>query len=96
MDKFILVSLYVDDKKALPVEKQYKYKTKDGLEKKIVTVGDKWSTFESENFGAISQPWYVLLSPDGKLLAPPVGNTPDEDEYAAWLRCGYEAFLKLK
>jgi thiol:disulfide interchange protein len=96
MDKFILVSLYVDDKKALPVEKQYKYKTKDGLEKKIVTVGDKWGNFESENFGAISQPWYVLLSPDGKLLAPPVGYTPDADEYAAWLRCGYEAFVKSK
>lgn len=96
MDKFILVSLYVDDKKALPVEKQFKYTTKDGLEKKIVTVGDKWATFESENFGAISQPWYALLSPDGKLLAPPVGYTPDEKEYAAWLRCGYEAFLKSK
>jgi thiol:disulfide interchange protein len=96
MDKFILVSLYVDDKKALPVEKQFRYKTKDGLEKKIVTVGDKWATFESENFGAISQPWYVLLSPDGKLLAPPVGYTPDEKEYAAWLACGYEAFVKSK
>lgn len=96
MDKYILVSLYVDDKKALPVEKQFKYTTKDGLEKKIVTVGDKWATFESENFGAISQPWYALLSPDGKLLAPPVGYTPDEKEYAAWLRCGYEAFKKAK
>lgn len=96
MDKFILVSLYVDDKKALQVEKQFKYTTKDGLEKKIVSVGDKWATFESENFGAISQPWYALLSPDGKLLAPPVGYTPDADEYAAWLRCGYEAFMKSK
>lgn len=96
MDSFLLVSLYVDDKKALPVEQQFVYKTKERLDKKIKTVGDKWTTLESENFGAISQPWYVLLSPDGKLLAPPVGYTPDAEEYAAWLRCGYEAFLKSK
>jgi thiol:disulfide interchange protein len=94
MDSFLLVSLYVDDKKALPVEQQGVYTTKDGLKKKIKTVGDKWATFQSENFGAVSQPWYVLLSPDGKLLAPPVGYTPDADEYAAWLRCGFEAFKK--
>lgn len=94
MDKFILVSLYVDDKAALPVDKQFLHKTKEGLEKKIVTVGDKWATFQSENFGAVSQPWYVLLSPDGKLLAPPVGYTPNASEYADWLRCGYNAFKK--
>jgi thiol:disulfide interchange protein len=96
MDSFILVSLYVDDKKALPVEQQFVFKTKEGLSKKIKTIGDKWTTLQSENFGAVSQPWYVLLSPDGKLLAPPVGYTPDEQEYAAWLRCGFEAFKKLK
>jgi thiol:disulfide interchange protein len=96
MDKFILVSLYVDDKKELPADKQFLYKTKDSTDKKIVTVGDKWATFESENFEAVSQPWYVLITADGTLLAPPVGYTPNENEYAKWLECGYRAFTTLK
>jgi thiol:disulfide interchange protein len=96
MDKFILVSLYVDDKKELPADKQFLYKTKDSTDKKIVTVGDKWATFESENFEAVSQPFYVLLSPDGRLLVPPVGYTPNENEYAKWLACGYKAFTGIK
>ncbi len=96
MDKFILVSLYVDDKKALPVDEQFLFKDKDGNQKKIITIGDKWGNFQAENFGAVSQPWYVLLSPDGRLLNPPVGYTPDADEYAKWLECGYGAFLKGK
>jgi len=94
MDNYILVSLYVDDKRSLPIDQQLLYKTKDGIKKKIITVGDKWATFESENFNAVSQPLYVLLSPDGKLLNPPVGYTPDADEYAEWLKCGLEAFKK--
>ncbi len=96
MDKFILVSLYVDDKKELPVDKQFLYKTKDSADKKIVTVGDKWATFESENFEAVSQPLYALVSADGKLLVPPVGYTPNKDEYAKWLDCGYRAFKRLQ
>ena len=95
MNKFVLVSLYVDDKKELPVEQQFLYKTKDGVNRKIVTVGDKWATFQSENFGAVSQPWYVLITPDGQLLNPPVGYTP-KDAYASWLSCGYDAFIKKK
>jgi thiol:disulfide interchange protein len=94
MDNYILVSLYVDDKRTLPVDKQFLYKTKDGTEKQIITLGDKWATFESENFNAVSQPLYVLLSPDGKLLNPPVGYTPDAHEYADWLKCGLEGFKK--
>ncbi len=96
MDKFILVSLYVDDKKELPADKQFLYKTKDSTSKKIVTVGDKWATFESENFEAVSQPLYALITADGKLLVPPVGYTPNENEYAKWLECGYRAFKTVK
>ncbi|MFY8184569.1 MAG: hypothetical protein ACOVLD_00755, partial [Bacteroidia bacterium] len=49
-EHFIVVSLYVDDKKELPIEQQFTYTNKDGGTKKIVTVGDKWATFETENF----------------------------------------------
>jgi len=69
-DKYVLVSLYVDDK----------------------TDGEKWAAFEAKHFGQVSQPLYVLLSPDGKLLNHPVGYTPDEKEYKEWLQCGLQAF----
>lgn len=96
MDKYVLVSLYVDDKEKLPIARQFVYKGKDGVERRITTIGDKWSVFQSENFAASSQPWYVLVSPEEKLLTPPVGYTPDKLAYAAWLECGLEAFQSKK
>jgi thiol:disulfide interchange protein DsbD len=96
MEQYILVSLYVDDKQKLPISRQFIYKSMDSSERRITTVGEKWSAFQSENFAASSQPWYVLLSPEEKLLTPPVGYTPDKEAYAAWLQCGLEAFRSVK
>jgi thiol:disulfide interchange protein DsbD len=94
MQKYILVSLYVDDKKRLPLSQQFIYTASDGTQRKIITEGDKWSTFQTENFTASSQPWYVALSPEEKLLTPPVGYTPDFKAYSLWLECGLSAALK--
>jgi thiol:disulfide interchange protein DsbD len=96
MGEYILVSLYVDDRKKLPAYKQFTYTTADGTKKDIVTVGDKWATMQVENFGVTSQPYYVLLSPDEKLLNHPVAYEPDANAYAAWLQCGLDAFNKKK
>src|SRR6185503_5800579 len=48
-NKFILVSLYVDDRQKLPVDKRFTYKFSDEKEKDIKTLGDKWATFQAEN-----------------------------------------------
>ncbi|MFN5422007.1 MAG: protein-disulfide reductase DsbD family protein [bacterium] len=96
MEKYVLVSLYVDDKKVLPVDQQQVYITKAGAKTNIKTVGNKWSQFQTENFNASSQPWYVALSPDEKLLTTPVGYTPNVAAYASWLSCGLDAFEKTK
>jgi hypothetical protein len=92
MDEYILVSLYVDDKKTLPASEQQVYTSKNGSIIKIVTVGNKWGVFQTENFNASSQPLYALISPDEKLLNNPVGYTPNADEYVSWLACGLSAF----
>ena len=47
---------------------QMSYTTKNGLVKKIVTVGDKWATFQSENFNKVSQPQYAIIHPDEKVF----------------------------
>jgi len=96
---FVLVSLYVDDKVELPKDKQGVFEFElDGVkrEKKIRTIGNKWSTFQTHVFNNNSQPYYVMLSPDGYLLGNPVGYTPDVDEYKNYLDCGLAAFESSK
>ncbi len=92
-ENFILVSLYVDDRQLLPVEKRFTYKTKDDNNKDINTLGDKWATFEAENFNQVTQPLYVILNTDEKLMNKPVGYTPDASKYRSWLQCGNDAAL---
>ena len=87
-DSFIVVSLYVDDKKPLPVSSQFAYTTKDGLSKEISTFGDLWATFQTENFSSNAQPLYSIVNTNEELLNYPVGYTPDKKEYIKWLQCG--------
>jgi len=86
-NNFILVSLYVDDKALLSIEKRFTYTTAAGTKKEITSVGDLWATFQAENFNQSSQPLYVVMSPDQKLLSNPVGYTPNAKEYLNWLQC---------
>jgi len=86
--EFIVLSLYVDERTKLPATEQTVFKTSSGADKNIVTVGDKWATFQTENFGATSQPQYVILNPNEKLLTKTKFYTPNPDEFASWLKCG--------
>ena len=96
-ENYILVSLYVDDKQNLAAEQRImNYKTKSGDTKDIISIGDKWATFEAENFNQTTQPLYVLLDTKERLLNNPVGYTPDAKEYLKWLQCGKETFDKNK
>jgi thiol:disulfide interchange protein DsbD len=88
---FILVSLYVDDRALLPVEKRFIFTNPSGQAKEIKTVGDLWATFQSENFKQVTQPLYVALSPSQQLLSHPVGYTPNIEEYLSWLQCSYSS-----
>ena len=95
-EEFILVSLYVDERTKLPSGSRTLYTTRDGAEKSIITVGDKWTTFQLENFGATSQPQYAIISTDEKALVKTKFYTPDATEFAAWLQCGLDAFRNTK
>lgn len=97
-EDFVLVSLYVDDKVLLPEEQQGVFEYQAGGEtkkKKIKTIGNKWATFQTQVFNNNSQPYYVMLSPDGELLGKPVGYTPDVKEYADFLDCGLKAHKEM-
>lgn len=89
LENYVLISLYVDDRKLLPKEAQFQYKKSNGKIKNITTVGSKWATFQAINFQTASQPFYVQLSPDLKLLNRPEKYT-DKDTYLEWLLEGLE------
>lgn len=92
--EFVVISLYVDDKKKLPLTEQFTYTTKDGAVREVKTVGDKWALFETENFKNNAQPLYAILDTNEVLMNQPVGYTPDHKEYLNWLKCGLEADKK--
>lgn len=93
-EDFVLVSLYVDDKVELPLDQQGVFEFEaDGKskKKKIKTIGNKWATFQTHVFNNNSQPYYVMLTPDGELMGNPVGYTPDVETYKEYLKCGLKA-----
>lgn len=93
-DDFVLISLYVDDKKELPEEQQLRVKTFQGT-KTLRTYGNKWSYFQETYFNAVAQPYYVLVTPDLQLLNAPAAYTPDKNEYAQFLECGKQTYSSL-
>lgn len=93
---FIVVSLYVDERKNLPVTQQTEYTTKSGDKKNIITVSDQWATFQAENFYAVAQPQYAIISSSEKALTRTKAYTPDPNEFKQWLQCGLQAFRQEK
>jgi cytochrome c biogenesis protein CcdA/thioredoxin-related protein len=90
--QFVVVSLYVDERRKLPLQDQILYKTVSGADKSIINVGDKWATFQTENFGATSQPQYAIISPGEKALTKTKFYPTTALAFADWLKCGLAAF----
>ena len=90
---YVLISLYVDDKKELPENQKLTVERLGGGARVLENYGHKWAHFQTQFFKSNSQPFYVLLSTDAKtILNNPVGYTPDEADYKAFLDCGLEIF----
>ncbi|MGM9476481.1 protein-disulfide reductase DsbD family protein [Pedobacter sp. GSP4] len=91
-EDYIVVSLYTDDKTDLPVAEQFESKI---LGTKVNTVGKKFKHLQAERFNTISQPYYVLLGTDEKLLvSPPIGVEFNIDTYLKYLDNGLAEFAK--
>jgi len=96
-NEYVLISLYVDDKKDLPTDEKVEVNRVNGGKRLLKNYGHKWANFQTQFFRSNSQPYYVLLNSDGnKVLIEPLGYTPDEDEYARFLEGGLEVFNKTK
>jgi thiol:disulfide interchange protein DsbD len=90
-NKIVLISLYVDDKRALPESEHY---TSEITGKQVTYIGKKWSEFQILKYKANAQPYYVLLDHNGDNLNEHSAYNPDADEYLAWLKEGIGNFVK--
>ncbi|HMQ48210.1 MAG TPA: cytochrome c biogenesis protein CcdA [Saprospiraceae bacterium] len=87
---FVLVSLYVDDRK--PLEEVLLSAPR---QEKLRNVGNKWADFQIVNFEQNSQPLYVMMTPDEKVLAAPRGFKEGANDYATFLECGLDTYKNL-
>ena len=88
----IIASVYVDDKEELPENEQIKIDMGEGQMKKIKTIGDKWSLFQQVNFNNNSQPHYVLVTPDQKVINIPVSGYMPKEDFKKFLKCGIDFY----
>ncbi len=88
-NEIVLISLYVDDKRELPESEKYVSKETG---KKIRSIGNKWSDFQITRYKSNTQPLYVLIDGDEKMLIESVSYTPNITEYREWLQSGIEKF----
>ena len=88
---FILISLYVDDKKPLakPIEV-----TENGTKRTLRTVGDKWSYLQRSKFGANAQPFYVILDNEGNPIAKSYSYDENVSHYMEFLNQGLDNYKK--
>lgn len=94
---YIVVSLYVDDKKIkLPAEEQFTGRYSGRV---IKTLGDKNTEIQACYFNSNSQPMYVLMNGDEELLQHP-GSAETFDynpeKFALFLQNGLKEFARTK
>ncbi|MDE7128466.1 MAG: thioredoxin family protein [Bacteroidales bacterium] len=80
-NKYVIVALYTDDKQKLDKEDWITTESGDVLK----TLGRANSYIARTRFGVNAQPNYVLLSPDGKQLAPVRGYNLNVQEFVDFL-----------
>lgn len=90
-EDYVLISLYVDDRN--PLDKPLVSKVSN---KKLRNVGHMWTDFQVTNFQQNTQPLYVLMSPEEKVLAAPRGYKEGVRDYSDFLDCGLNTFLRTK
>ncbi len=93
-DKFILVSLMVDERTKLP--EQIIKTNRKGETVILETVGELWGFLESEKFGIMAQPYHIIIDHNGKPLSQAMdyNNGKNVDNYIKFLETGLNNFAK--
>lgn len=94
-EDFVLVSLYVDDKKSLPEELQEEV-VWGGSNRKLKTVGNRWSYLQNTKYLSATQPQYWIIDANENRLSDSTSYDPDIAKYIQWLDKGLERFKNKK
>ncbi len=89
-EDFVIASLYVDDKKALPEERHYVSSFDQKLK---TTIGAKNLDFQMSRYNSNAQPYYIIVDGEGETVTDPVAYTSHED-FRAFLERGKSAFTR--
>jgi thiol:disulfide interchange protein DsbD len=90
---YVLITLYVDNKTKLPEPIVVQ---ENGQERKLRTLGDKWSYLQRVKFGANAQPFYVLIDNAGKPLNKSYAYDENVDKYVEFLETGLTNYKNNK
>ena len=88
---YVLISLYLDSREPLDSSRVRK-ETYAGKTYDITTIGEHWSIFMMKNYHGLMQPYYVILSPEGKQIGEPItyNEAKDVAQFKAFLEKGIE------
>ena len=90
-DNFVLISLFVDEKTPLAEPRNDE---EMGENRKLRTIGDKWSYLQRYKFGANAQPFYVLVDNEGHPLAPSYSYDENIEAFKQFLKEGIKNYAK--
>ena len=90
-EDYVLIQLFVDDKTPLPEPIEV---VENGQNRKLRTVGDKWSYLQRTKFGSNTQPFYVLLDNEGHPLNTSYSYDEDIAKYLDFLNTGLKNYKK--
>ena len=90
-ERYVLITLYVDDKTTLPEPVTVQ---ENGSERRLRTVGDRWSYLQRSKFGANAQPFYVLIDNEGHPLNRSYSYDEDVPAYLDFLNEGLRRYGK--
>jgi len=88
-EKYVLISLYVDDKLKLPKDQQ---RISSFSGNRIRTIGNLWSDLQFGKFGQSSQPYYFAIDYNGKPLTGPTAYELNVGNYIKFLNAGLKEF----
>jgi thiol:disulfide interchange protein DsbD len=94
----VIVSLHVDERKALPKKEQGEFKVA-GRKMTVRTTGDKWKLLQIKRYKILAQPYYVMQNPNGTDLSngsADFEHTSDPVDFKKWLDAGISEFSKNK
>ncbi len=91
----VIVSLHVDERIPLPAKEQKTVELTPGNKKKLETTGDKWMYMQISKYKTATQPYYIMLGPNGEDLtngSADYQNHRNPEDFKKWLDEGLKLY----